>query len=424
MLKKRGLSRRDFLKISGSAAGLAAIQLAGVPHIVSAQGATNLRFAWWEERFVETMNGFIDEFTADNADTQVELQIIPWEAYWDQLPIAIAGGEAPDAFFLVSGQVQNFAALGGLLNLTPYFSEEKIASFREAQRAFVTYNEELIALPFTATMLTTFTNMDAFRAADIELPASVEEAWTWDEFREVLRSLKQANPDLAYGYIDDGRDFWWLPWFYSNGASLINESLDGSAFNTAEAEETFTYLAELTAEGLIAPPGESPDLFAFGATALRGSGHWGVQNLLDDIGGGFELGTTYFPQRTHPGLALGGDYLAAYADGENAETSAQFLDFLTSEVVLNQYLSDNTYLSPRNDVEVDHGEFQPMMDMVNEQAEAMASELLTLHRGLPEFNQINQVFTAEYQLVLLGEKSPSDAVQTISDAVDAALNTD
>lgn len=415
------LTRRNFLKASAAAAGIGAANMFGLSRLALAQDTVNLRFDWWEERFLDTMNGFIGGFESANPGTSVDLQIIPWETYWDQLPIAIAGGEAPDAFFLVSGQVQNFAALGGLLDLTPHIADEKLATFRPAQLNFVTYQDSIISLPFTATMVTTFLNQDAFNAAGIELPTSVSEAWTWDEFREVLRGLKQANPDMVYGYLDGDRDFWWLPWFYSNGARLINDTLDGSAFNSLEAEETFTYLAELTAEELKAPPGESAELFNFGAVGISGSGHWGVRNLLDSIGGAFELGVTYFPQRKEPGLALGGDYLAAYGDSDHPEMAAKFLDFLTSDEVLSEYCGQNQYLSPRLDVVPDYGDQADLMQVVIDQAEVMASDLLTLHRGLPQYNRINQIFTAEYQLVVLGQKKPAEGIQVISDAIDEIL---
>jgi multiple sugar transport system substrate-binding protein len=427
---KRHISRRDFLKTSLIAGGAGVAGLSGLGNIARTQAATiaraqattTIRFDWWEERFLDTMNGFIDQFVEMHPGTQVDLQIIPWSAYWDQLPIAIAGGEAPDVFFLVSGQVQNFARLGGLLDLTPFLTEEKRDSFRPAQLGLVTYNENIISLPFTATMLTTYTNLDTFRNAGVDLPTSVEEAWTWEEFRGVLRALKEGNPELVYAYIDAGRDFWWLPWFYSNGARLINDTLDGSAFNTVEAEETLAFLAELTQEELIAPPGESPELFTFGAVAINSGGHWGIANLLGDIGGDFELGATYFPQRYEPGLALGGDYLAAYSEGRNTETAAAFLDFLTSELVLDEYIGSNNYLSPRVDVTPEFATGQDIMDLVVEQADAMSSELLTLHRGLPQYELINQIFTAEYELAVLGSKSPQDAVQAISDAIDEALS--
>ena len=415
------MNRRGFLKASAAAAGVGVAGLTGLNRLAFAQDETTLRFDWWEERFLDTMNGFIDQFEGDFPGTSVDLQIIPWATYWDNLPISMAGGEAPDVFFLVSGQVQNFAALGGLLDMTDHLSAEKRDSFRPAQLEFVTYEGSIISLPFTATMITTFTNMSAFQNAGIELPTSVDEAWDWEDFREMLRSLKKANSDLVYAYIDADRDFWWLPWFYSNGARLINDTLDGSAFNTPEAEETFTFLAELTEEELKAPPGEDPSLFTFGAVGMNAGGHWGIRNMKEEVGDAFELGATYFPKRSEPGLGLGGDYLAAYSQGVDPELAAQFLNFLTSDEILNTYCGQNTYLSPRVDVSPDYGDEADLMKVVEEQAAGMSSELLTLHRGLPQYNRINQVFTAEYQLVVLGEKRPSDAVQTISDAIDEIL---
>ena len=182
-----------------------------------------ITFYWYEDRFADTMQEYIDQFEAANPGTTVNLEILPFATYFERLPVQISTGDAPDVFFLVSGQVQNYARTGALMDLGSCVPEEELAQFRQAQIDFSTYEETLIALPFTTTVLTLLVNKDLFDEAGIEIPQTFEDAWTWEEFADVMRTLKESNPSLVNVMHNGGRDFWWLPWFYGNGAWLLNE---------------------------------------------------------------------------------------------------------------------------------------------------------------------------------------------------------
>ena len=276
-------------------------------------------------------------------------------------------------------------------------------------------------------MLTLLINKDLFAQAGIEVPASADEAWTYEEFADVLRTLKE-NGNLVSSMNNGGRDFWWLPWFYGNGASLLNESLDTATFNSPEALETFQYLRGLTEEGLISPPPtagasaqENQQLFVQGRQAIYSAGHWDMANLLDAVGDRFEIGAAMFPVGPEPGLALGGDYLVVSKDTDNPDLAGAWISFLTSRETTEDYASRYYYLAPREDATPEFTEHADVMSLVQTQAESMASSELTLHRGLPRYADINTIFMAEYQLVMLGEKSPEDALAAIDAGVSEIL---
>lgn len=386
-----------------------------------------INFIWYEDRFAETMRGYIAEFEEANPGTKVNLEIIPFGTYFERLPVQISSGTAPDVFFLVSGQVQNYARMGALLDQTSYVAEEELEQFRPAQIEFSTYEGELIARPFTTTALTLLVNENLFNEAGIEIPTEPEDAWTWEEFADVLRTLK-SEYNLVSAMNNGGRDFWWLPWFYGNGASLFNEDMTASAFNSPEALEAFNYLLELTQEGLIAPPPaagasaqEVQQLFVQGRQAVYSGGHWDMAGLADSVGDRFPIKAALFPVGSTNALALGGDYLAIYRDTPNPELATAFVNFLTSREIVEDYAARSYYLTPRLDAEPVFEANQQIMDLVQVEAAEMASPLLTLHRGLPFYAAVNTVFTAEYQLVMLGEKSPEDALVAIEDAINQIL---
>lgn len=425
------LSRRDFLRLSALTATSAVLFGCRPPsepeaegEVVSepaAQEPVELTYQWWEsETRQEVMNQIIEGFQNENPGVTVDLQIVPWDTYFEKLPVTIKAGTAPDVFFLVSGQLQTYAATGGLLDLTELFPPERAEKFRQAQMDLVTYNGKIMAFPFTATLITVYTNAEAFENAGIEVPTTYEEAWGWDELANALAQVKDAN-ELIYGMFNGGRDFWWLPWFYGNGASLLNEAGDEVTINSSEAEETLSFLQELTRDELIAPPGETTELFFQGQAAVHSDGHWGVDNIVDSIGGAFDLGVTLFPKRREPSLALGGDYQAAYAETQHPAEAGRFVEYLTSPDAQRMYCSRFNYISPRLDVEPDYGEFTTFLEVSSLAGNEMGSSLLTSHRAHPKYDGIRQVFQAEYELVMLDEKTPAQALADMETGIAAVL---
>ena len=402
----------------------------GSASLVAGQSAVEgeLTFYWYEDRFADTMREYIAQFQEANPGTTINLEILPFATYFERLPVQISTGDAPDVYFLVSGQVQNYAATDSLMDLSTCVPEEELAQFRPAQIEFSTYEDQLIALPFTTTVLTMLVNKDIFDAAGIEIPQSFEDAWTWEEFAGVLRTLKESNPSLVNVMFNGGRDFWWLPWFYGNGASLLNETLDAPAFNSPEAIATFEFLRGLTEEGLIAPPAtagasaqEVQQLFVQGRQAIYSGGHWDMAGLTEAIGDSFTLGAAMFPVASGGSLALGGDYLVVSKDTENPELACAFINFLTSREITQDYASRYFYLPPRVDAQPEFAQHAEIMALVQTEANALASSTLTRHRGLPYYAAINTVFTAEYQLVMTGEHTPEQAVEAVDAAAAEAL---
>lgn len=402
----------------------------GSASIVAGQSDTSgeLTFYWYEDRFADTMREYIDQFQQANPGTTINLEILPFATYFERLPVQISTGDAPDIYFLVSGQVQNYAATGSLMDLSTCVPEDELAQFRPAQIDFSTYDDQLIALPFTTTVLTMLVNKDIFDAAGVDIPQTFEDAWTWEEFADVLRTLKESNPSLVNVMFNGGRDFWWLPWFYGNGASLLNEAQDAPAFNSPEAIATFEFLRGLTEEGLIAPPAtagasaqEVQQLFVQGRQAIYSGGHWDMAGLTEAIGDSFTMSAAMFPVASGNSLALGGDYLVVSKDTENPELACSFLNFLTSKDITQDYASHYFYLPPRVDAQPEYTQHADIMALVQTEANALASSTLTHDRGLPFYAAINTVFTAEYQLVMTGEHTPEQAVEAVDAATTEAL---
>lgn len=401
-----------------------------VPTIVSPTqaSAVTLNFIWYESRFVDTMNGYIADFQKANPNIKINMEILPSAAYWEKLPVQISSGTAPDVFFLVSGQVQNYGAMDACLDLNKFVAKDEVAKYRAGQIVLSTYKDKLVTLPFTATVLTLFVNEGLFGKSGIQIPTTPKDAMSRDDFFAALKKLKDDNK-LVEGMFNGGRDFWWLPWFYGNGASLLNDKLDAPAFNSPAAEEVFNLLSKATKDKLIGTPPSSTattqevtQLFGQGRQAVYSGGHWDVGSIETAVNGQFKFRAMTFPKMKSGGLALGGDYLAAYAKTKYPEQAAKFIQFLTSKDVTSNYASKHYYLPPRSDATPTYSKYADIMQLVQAQAAEMSSPVLTLHRGLPKYGDINTIFSAEYQLVMLGQKDAKAALTAIDTKIKEILS--
>jgi ABC-type glycerol-3-phosphate transport system substrate-binding protein len=394
-----------------------------VPTTAPAASETTLSFIWYESRFVDTMKGYISKFEEANPGTKVDLQIIPSDAYLQKLTVQISSGTAPDVFFLVSGQVQNYGAMDACLDLNQYVSKDEVANYREGQITLSTYKDKLVTLPFTATVLTLFINQELFEKSGIQYPTTAADALSRDDFFAAVKKLKDDNK-LVEGMFNGSRDFWWLPWFYGNGASLLNDTLDAPTFNSPEAQEVFDLLAQATKDKLIGTPPTSTattqevtQLFGQGRQAVYSGGHWDIGSIETAVNGQFKFTAMTFPKQKTGSLALGGDYLAAYAGTKQADMATKFIKYLTSKEITADYSSQHYYLTPRTDATPTYTKYADVMQLVQDQAASMSSPKLTLHRGLPKYADINTVFGAEYQLVMLGQEDSKTALANIDSKV-------
>lgn len=377
-----------------------------------------LRFHWYEPRFVDVMKGYIAQFEKENPDIKVELEIVPWDAYWQKLPVSIAAGTAPDIFFLVSGQVRNYAMMGGLLDLTQYLPKNYFRNFRDVQIAFCTYNARIMALPFTCTTLTLYYNIDLFRRAGATVPQSLTNVWTWDTFESAVSKVMAAS-QLPYGMLNGGREFWWLPWFYSNGAQLFNEDYTKCTINSPQGLETLKFLVDLTKKKVLAPPTEPAQLFYQGKVALHSAGHWDVKTITDGVGGKFKFGATFFPKGKSIAVGLGGDYLGVYYKTQHPKEAVKFLSYLTSPKILIDYSNRFNYIPPLK-VTPKYDFRQDIMRVALLQA-TTASTKLTLDRGMPKYGKISPIVDAEYTLAVLGQKSPEEALKSMEEQINRIL---
>lgn len=384
--------------------------------------ATTLELLWWESgEKLEWLQSLVDRYQEENPEIKINLETVPWDEYWQKMPVLMAAGRAPDVMFMVSGNVQRYAELGGLVDMSPYLTDEYLADLYEPHLEMVTFEgSKIAALPFTLTAPTLFYNKDVAAKAGINPPQTLEDAWTWDEFKDAAIEMKEAA-GTPYGVHIVTRDFWRLPFLYQNGASVLNEDKTASAINTPEAAEALEFLRSLHTSGIASSPVDpmAGDMFIAGLIPMVVGAHWDVGMYQTAIES-FEYGVTFMPRQKQHAVALGGDFLAAYSQTQYPEESVKFIQWLSSPEISQEYVVNNYYLAPHKSAQLQYPADQDLMELVVQQA-SVGSSALTSQRAIPEWDVFLSTMMAEFDLVLMGEKEPAAALEVIETAINEAL---
>jgi len=201
--------------------------------------------------------------------------------YEEKVNIAAASGELPDIMALDGPYTAVYAEAGILRPLGDLIDKTHLQDIVPSIIKQGTWNGKLYALGSMESSVAIYYNKKMFREVGIKnIPTSVDKAWTWDEFYNVCKKLKQKYP-LAIVGLSGGLDEWLTymatPFVWSNGGDII--SPDGykaeGYLNSPQTVEALTKVQQLFKEGLTAwdTGGLS---FEKGQVPMMLSGPWGA----------------------------------------------------------------------------------------------------------------------------------------------------
>jgi len=220
---------------------------------VAVEDGASITFSGWGDQTEQQIyRDSIVRFQEVCPGVTVNYEPIPAE-FQTRLKAAMAGGTAPDVFYVDDQLMTAFAPVGQLLPLDEYMAEAGVTSdqFLPQLTPIFTLDGQTYGLPKDWGTLGLIYLPEVFDAAGIDYPT---EDWTWEDMRTAAQTIAE-NTDYA-GYCQGADWARFAPMVFSNGGAFASDDLSQATLDTPEVKEMAQFTADMYAEGSMVVPAD------------------------------------------------------------------------------------------------------------------------------------------------------------------------
>lgn len=251
--------------------------------------ATDLEEEQWQE--------LADSVNRQYPNIRVELETTAWNPYWTRLQTQLASRTQPDIIAMQSLRALGYYELGGFQSLTPFIDSSPdfdLSDFNEGLIEALSFQGEVLALPYDAGPLVMFYNVDLFNQLGIDPP---DGNTTWDDF---VRIGQQLTRDNNHGFASTAVLDQVLPFIASAGGNYFNAATSQYDLTHPGTETGLQFFSDLFNEHGIARPIDEPgnpnfsrEQFYTGTIGMIIEGPWQATNIRANAD--FEVGMAPIP---------------------------------------------------------------------------------------------------------------------------------
>ena len=350
----------------------------------------------------EKLPDFVQGFTEENPDANVEVTTIPWADVMTKFQTAVAAGTVPDAIMIGSSFMPTMVATGGLAPVPEGLVDND--DFVEGAAASTVADGVAYGVPWYVETRVLYYRSDLAKAAGVEAPTS------WEELTAFAEAMKANGStyglQLPMGDAEDSTQVI-LPFYSQAGGSVLNEAGD--------------YYASFFTEGLspLSGYGDSQNsAFVDGSDPAFISGPWMV-NVLADLQGEDWVEQNVATVPVPAGSAnndsyIGGAHLGVFAEAKNADGAWKLIRWL-SEPETQQAWFDATSDLPALNSAWDYEALtaNPRTQVLQEQLENTIAP-----PTVPSWDELSATIETEAEKVANGQVSSEDAAKAIQAKAD------
>ena len=224
---------------------LALLALGLLTGSVTAQEKRLSLLTWNIPVYKEKIDGWIADFKNVHPDVTVEWFDKKGPEWGPFYQTQVVAGTAPDIIDTQGAIWLEYAANGGLVDLTPYLERDRAVKEHYNPTFLRTwvYEGKNYMIPFYVSKTLLFYNKTMMREAGVTRPPQ-----TFDELLEAARKMTKGEKS---GFVTLNFDWLYWPLLAMNGVELLTPDLKKAAFNTPAAVKTVEALARATADGTI-----------------------------------------------------------------------------------------------------------------------------------------------------------------------------
>jgi len=437
-MKHRRISLFSLLTLLGL---LVAACVPATPAAPAPEGATppapaeKVTITFWKASHGETGDDWqpiIDAFEAANPGVTVEMLSHPWEGWDERYGSAFAAGNPPDVSYMPDEFYPKFAVAGQLAKLDELFPDTLAKMEGDYPSNFWKlgqYAGHQYGIPYLYVAIQIFYNKDLFDAAGLPYPPSSPEDpgfkdWTWDKFVEVAQKLTDpAKDQWGFAWSAAFRDNnYTYPYLWQAGADILDVKANKNAFGNEKGLKAFQFMYDLVHTYKVVPAeGMDPKFqqwFFEGKAAMSPVESYSIATLrkeYPDLNVGVALmpqgpGTDFFDGRGTFGN-LG--FMVISEASKHKDVAMKFVEWISTKEN-NQRMMDVVKLfGARKD-------FVPPEDPLF--AVFMTGRPWLVGYPLhPKLRQVHSLIYPEVQAMILGQKTPEQALNDAATNVDKVL---
>lgn len=314
------------------------------------KASVKLDILWFADGVeTESMKKIMEKYMAENPNVTFNMIEVAYKDLDAKIKTMIAGGEPPALARITNpGLIADHAVdltegLGGYET----FSKQYMASLEP----YYVKEGKIIAVPMDVTANGLIYNKTLFDKAGVQTPQSEDEVWTWDEFVEKIKQVKEKG-GAKYGVVWDFTPHRYSTLLYEFGGQIFSDDGSSCVINEEAGVQAVEFFKKMHDEDVIPKSvwlgGENPNnLFRSGTAAAHFCGNWMLSNYRDITD--FEWGVTYAPKQARRSSVPGGKYLMAFKGSGQEEEAIKFLNFFSQSENTGEYCRSSLFISPRLD---------------------------------------------------------------------------
>ncbi|MGN7702142.1 extracellular solute-binding protein [Cellulosimicrobium sp. 22601] len=364
----------------------------------------------------EKLPDFVQGFTDENPDANVEVTTIPWADVMTKFQTAVAAGTVPDAIMIGSSFMPTMVATGGLAPVPDGLVDS--ADFVEGAAASTVADGVEYGVPWYVETRVLYYRSDLAKAAGVEAPT------TWEELTSFAEAM-QANGStyglqLPMGDAEDSTQVI-LPFYSQAGGSVLNEAGDAFDLDNQAMIDALDYYASFFTEGLspLSGYGDSQNsAFVDGSDPAFISGPWMV-NVLADLQGEDWVEQNVATVPVPAGSAnndsyIGGGHLGVFAEAKNPDGAWKLVRWLAQPETQQAWFDATSDLPALTTA----WDYEPLTSNPRTQVLQEQLENTIAPPTVPSWDELSATIETEAEKVANGQVTSEDAAKAIQAKAD------
>lgn len=392
-------------------------------------GQVTLRWSMWalDNSSDDIWREVAARVTEAHPSIRVDLQLVPFDQYFDKLQTEIAGGSPPDIMAMQMLRLPSFAVRGAMTPLTSFIDDDPDLDYEDffpSIREGLSVKGDPYALAYDMGPWNLIYNKDLFEAAGVPAPSPTE-PMTWQRFREVAEELTSPSDDqygFVFGDIQDLESL--VPWLWSGGGDYMNAEATECTLDSPESVSALEFAVGLVVgdDGVAAPvpdlanPNVFEELFFGGKVGMMLNGPWQYVNFQENAD--FEWDIAPMPAGEAGSVVPSiGSGFGISKDTENPEEAWRALTFITGTEPLQEMAREARLYPARLSAVPAFEDPQLPPENVETVRKILTDEVTgataTPFRLFTTWQEMSNMWARDFAPVFLGQQSLEEALDKV-----------